>query len=316
MRHDWQINEIEEIYTQPFLNLIYAAATLHRQYFKPNSVQPVTLLNIKTGACPEDCAYCTQSGRFKTGLQNEKLWDLEDVLVKAREAKANGAMRFCMGAAWRSIPKKDRPKIEKMISEIKAIGLETCVTLGMLDQEDAEALKAAGLDYYNHNLDTSPAYYQKIISTRTYQDRLDTLAEVRNAGIKVCCGGIVGMGETREDRIAFLQQLANLPAHPESVTINQLIPMPGTPLASATPVSALEYVRVVATARILMPSSYLRLAAGRTAMSQELQALCFSVGGNSIFYGEKLLTTDNPTLTQDQAMLAELGIQAEEQCKL
>ena len=314
LRNDWSLSEIESLYTQAFSDLIYQAQGVHRQYFKPNSVQPVTLLNIKTGACPEDCAYCTQSGRFKTSLKNEKLWNLEEVLEKAREAKENGAMRFCMGAAWRSIPKKDRPKIEDMIREVKALGLETCVTLGMLDQEDAEALKSAGLDYYNHNLDTSPEYYKKIITTRTYQDRLDTLEHVRNADIKVCCGGIVGMGETREDRISFLQQLANLPKHPDSVTLNQLMPMRGTPLEKVQPMESFEYVRVVATARILMPKAYIRMSAGRNTMNQELQALCLLAGGNSIFYGEKLLTADNPSIAEDQSLLASLGMVTEESC--
>ena len=309
LRTDWTLPEIESIYTQAFADLMYQAQTVHREYFKPNSVQAVTLLNIKTGACPEDCAYCTQSGRFKTGLKNEKLWDVE-----AREAKDNGALRFCMGAAWRSIPKKDRSKIEEIIREVKALGLETCMTLGMLDQEDAQALKAAGLDYYNHNLDTSPEYYQKIITTRTYQDRLDTLEHVRNAEMKVCCGGIVGMGETRTDRIAFLQQLANLPRHPESVTLNQLMPMPGTPLENVKALDAFEYVRVVATARILMPKAYIRLSAGRNTMNRELQALCLLAGGNSIFYGEKLLTAENPSVAEDKAFLATLGMIAEESC--
>ena len=314
LRNDWSLSEIESLYTQAFSDLIYQAQGVHRQYFKPNSVQAVTLLNIKTGACPEDCAYCTQSGRFKTALKNEKLWDVDDILTKAREAKENGAMRFCMGAAWRSIPKKDRPQIEGIIREVKALGLETCVTLGMLDQEDAEALKSAGLDYYNHNLDTSPEYYKKIITTRTYQDRLDTLEHVRNADIKVCCGGIVGMGETREDRIAFLQQLANLPKHPDSVTLNQLMPMRGTPLEKAQPLESFEYARVVATARILMPKAYIRLSAGRNTMNQELQALCLLAGGNSIFYGEKLLTAENPSVAEDKSLLASLGMITEESC--
>jgi biotin synthase len=316
LRTDWTLDEIAAIYNQPFADLLYQAQTVHRENFKANSVQAVTLLNIKTGACPEDCAYCTQSGHFKTKLKTEKLWNVEDVLTKAREAKENGAMRFCMGAAWRSIPKKDRPQIETMIREVKALGLETCMTLGMLDQEDAEALKSAGLDYYNHNLDTSPDYYKKIITTRTYQDRLDTLEHVRNANMKVCCGGIVGMGETREDRIAFLQQLANLPKHPESVTLNQLMPMQGTPLEKVKAIEPFEYVRVVATARILMPQAYVRLSAGRNTMNRELQTLCLLAGGNSIFYGEKLLTADNPSVDEDKAFLANLGMIAEESCML
>ncbi len=314
LRNDWSLEEITAIYTQPFSDLIYQAQTVHREHFKANSLQPVTLLNIKTGACPEDCAYCTQSGRFKTSLKNEKLWDTDDILQKAREAKENGSVRFCMGAAWRSIPKKERPKIENIIREVKALGLETCVTLGMLDAEDAQALKSAGLDYYNHNLDTSPEYYKKIITTRTYQDRLDTLEHVRNAEIKVCCGGIVGMGETQDDRIAFLQQLANLPRHPESVTLNQLMPMQGTPLEHTQPIESFEYARVVATARILMPKAYIRLSAGRNTMNRELQALCVLAGGNSIFYGEKLLTADNPSVDEDKAFLATLGMVAEESC--
>jgi biotin synthase len=308
MRHDWTLPEIEAVYGQALPDLMYQAQSIHRQHFKSNRLQPVTLLNIKTGACPEDCAYCTQSGHFKTGLKTEKLWAVDAVLEKARIAKAQGAVRFCMGAAWRSIPKKELPHITEIIRQVKALGLETCVTLGMLDEEDTHALKEAGLDYYNHNLDTSPEFYPKIISTRTYQDRLDTLTKVREAGLKVCCGGIVGMGETRQDRLSFLQQLVNLPKHPDSVTLNQLVPMRSTPLEKAAPLPPFEYVRMVASARILMPSAYIRISAGRESMGPALQALCLLAGGNSFFCGDKLLTTQNSTVTEDEALLAELGM--------
>ena len=311
LRHDWSRAEVEALFALPFNDLLFQAQSLHRQYHKPNSVQLSTLLSIKTGACPEDCAYCPQSVRFETGLKKEPLLDVEVVLEAAREAKDNGATRFCMGAAWRSPKDRDLDRVEAMVRGVKAMGLETCVTLGMLKPAQAERLAGAGLDYYNHNLDTSPEFYGKIISTRTYEDRLDTLANVRAAGVKVCCGGIVGMGEQESDRAGLLQQLANLSPHPESVPINDLVQVEGTPLKGAEPLHPLEFVRMIAVARVLMPKSYVRLSAGRQAMSEETQALCFLAGANSIFYGEKLLTTANPQNEKDRALLARLGISTE-----
>ena len=311
LRHDWTRAEVEALFALPFNDLLFQAQSLHRQYHQPNSVQLSTLLSIKTGACPEDCAYCPQSVRFETGLKKEPLLDVEVVLEAAREAKDNGATRFCMGAAWRSPKDRDLDRVEAMVRGVKAMGLETCVTLGMLKPAQAERLAGAGLDYYNHNLDTSPEYYGKIISTRTYEDRLDTLANVRAAGVKVCCGGIVGMGEELSDRAGLLQQLANLSPHPESVPINDLVQVAGTPLKGADSLGGIEFVRVIAVARILMPASYVRLSAGRTAMSDETQALAFFAGANSIFYGEKLLTTENPQNARDRALLVQLGIQTE-----
>ncbi len=301
---------IEAIYTQPFLNLVFQAATVHRAHHDANQVQWSTLLSIKTGACPEDCGYCAQSAHFKTKVKKEKLLDTEKVLAEAKIAKANGSTRFCMGAAWRKVSDADMPELESMVQGVKALGLETCMTLGTLSSEQASRFQQAGLDYYNHNLDTSRDYYGDIISTRPFDERLATLQNVRNAGLKVCCGGILGMGETRSDRIALLWELANLPTPPESVPINSLVPIPGTPLADkgVEPIEPLEFVRVIATARILMPKSWLRLSAGRETMSDELQALCFMAGVNSIFAGEKLLTATNPEFQRDHQLLDRLGL--------
>ncbi len=309
-RHDWRAEEIEALFELPFNDLLFRAQCMHREHFDPNAVQISTLLSIKTGRCPEDCGYCPQSVRFETGLQDEPLMPLEDVLAAARRAKDNGASRFCMGAAWRSPKDRDLEQVIEMVEGVKALGLETCVTLGMLRAEQAQRLREAGLDYYNHNLDTSPEFYGEIISTRTYQDRLDTLGHVREAGINVCCGGIVGMGEDRGDRARLLRELANQDEHPESVPINLLVRVAGTPLAGTDELDPLEFVRTIACARILMPGSYVRLSAGREDMSDELQALCFLAGANSIFYGEKLLTTDNPTADHDKELFERLGLQA------
>ena len=293
------------------MDLVFQAQTVHRRFQAPNSVQISTLLSIKTGACPEDCAYCPQSVRFDTGIATEELLELNEVAARARAAKEAGATRFCMGAAYRSPKPKDLRKVIAMIREVKALGMESCATLGMLTPEQAQELKAAGLDYYNHNLDTSAAYYEKIITTRTYQDRLDTLQAVRDAGMNVCCGGIVGMGEEALDRAGLLHTLATLPAHPESVPINQLVRVPGTPLAETAALDPFDFVRTIAVARILMPRAHVRLSAGRADMSDELQALCFLAGANSIFYGEKLLTTGNPDTAQDQRLFERLQIKAE-----
>jgi biotin synthase len=311
VRNDWTLAEVQELFALPFMDLVYQAQTVHRRFQEPNTVQISTLLSIKTGACPEDCAYCPQSVRFDTGLAVEELLELEDVAARARAAKDAGATRFCMGAAYRSPKPKDLRKVLAMIREVKALGMESCATLGMVTPQQAQDLKAAGLDYYNHNLDTSPQYYEKIISTRTYQDRLDTLQAVRDAGMNVCCGGIVGMGEEPQDRAMLLQILATLPAHPESVPINQLVRVPGTPLADAAPLDPFDFVRTIAVARILMPLCHVRLSAGRGEMSDELQALCFLAGANSIFYGEKLLTTGNPDTEHDQQLFRRLKIAAE-----
>ena len=308
LRHDWTRAEILELFARPFADLMFAAQQVHRAHFDPNAVQISTLLSIKTGACPEDCAYCPQSAHYKTELDVERLLPLEAVLDEARAAKERGASRFCMGAAWRAPRDKDLAQVEAMIEGVKALGLETCVTLGMLTGAQTQRLKAAGLDYYNHNLDTSPEFYGEIISTRTYQDRLDTLAHVREAGINVCAGGIVGMGEGREDRAGLLQQLANLPRHPESVPINLLVRVEGTPLAEVEAPDPFEFVRTLAVARLLMPRSYVRLSAGRSDMSDELQALCFLAGANSIFYGERLLTTENPERDHDRKLFERLGL--------
>ncbi|MCX7091228.1 MAG: biotin synthase BioB [Legionellales bacterium] len=306
----WSVAQATEIYTLPFPELLYQAQTVHRAHHDPARIQLAQLLSIKTGACPEDCGYCAQSGHHATHVEKEKLMCVEDVLAKAQEAKANGATRFCMGGAWRSPPEKAMPALADMIRAVKDLGLETCMTLGMLSQEQADTLKEAGLDYYNHNIDTSPSYYDKVITTRTFGDRLQTLERVRQSGISVCCGGILGMGETREDRIEFVLTLANLETPPESVPINRLIPVAGTPLAKAEPVEGIELVRTVATARILMPKSVVRLTAGRTEMSDELQALCFLAGANSIFIGDKLLTEANPQMVKDGDLFAKLGVQA------
>ena len=310
-RHDWTVAEVSALYEQPFMDLIHAAQSVHRRHFDPNEVQVSTLLSIKTGGCPEDCAYCPQSVRYDTGVEREELISTEDVVARARAARDAGATRFCMGAAYRSPKDKQLESIAAMVREVRALGLETCATLGMLTEQQARTLKAAGLDYYNHNLDTSEAFYGEIITTRTYQDRLDTLEAVRAAGMHVCCGGIVGMGERRQDRVEFLQRLATLPEHPESVPINELVQVEGTPLAGTGRLDPLEFVRTIAVARILMPRSHVRLSAGRAEMSDELQALCFLAGANSIFYGEKLLTTGNPDTEHDQRLFERLGLRPE-----
>jgi len=311
IRHDWSTSEVRALFALPFMDLIVRAQAAHRAHHEPNTVQMSTLLSIKTGACPEDCAYCPQSVRFDTGVEAEALLPVAAVRAAAERAKAAGATRFCMGAAYRSPKARELAIIAQMVAEVRALGLETCATLGMLEPQQAETLKQAGLDYYNHNLDTSAQFYGQIISTRTYQARLDTLAAVRAAGIKVCCGGIVGLGESQGDRAELLRTLANLPEHPESVPINQLVKVPGTPLADAPDVDPFDFVRTIAVARLLMPRAHVRLSAGREAMSDELQALCFLAGANSIFYGEKLLTTGNPDVTRDRQLFARLGLRAE-----
>lgn len=308
LRHDWRVDEIRALFDLPFNDLLFRAAQVHRQHFDANEVQVSTLLSIKTGACPEDCKYCPQASRYNTGLEREKLLEVEKVVKEARRARDKGASRFCMGAAWRSPHQRDMPYVIEMIKQVKSLGLETCMTLGMLSDEQAAELAEAGLDYYNHNLDTSRSYYGEIITTRTYDDRLDTLSRVRDAGIKVCAGGIVGLGESRNDRAGLLWQLANLPTHPESVPINMLVKIKGTPLADNADLDPFEFVRTIAVARILMPRSFVRLSAGRQEMSDELQALCFMAGANSIFYGERLLTTDNPEANHDMQLFERLGI--------
>ncbi|RUR19644.1 biotin synthase BioB [Legionella sp. km535] len=307
-KKNWTVSEIAAIYQQSFNNLLYQAHTVHRAHHDSNSLQFATLLSIKTGACPEDCGYCSQSGHVKTHVEKEKLMSVTEVLKSAQEAKDGGAKRFCMGAAWRCPPDKVMPELKEMIEGVKALGLETCMTLGMLNQEQAKSLKEAGLDYYNHNIDTSPSYYEQVVTTRKFSDRLDTLSNVRAAGINVCCGGILGLGETREDRIEFLLTLANMETPPESVPINRLIPVEGTRLAKAEPVEGIELVRTIATARILMPASVIRLTAGRTEMSDELQALCYFAGANSVFIGDKLLTEENPQRAKDKALFNKLGL--------
>ncbi len=308
IRHDWAIEDVEALFALPFQDLLFEAQRVHRAHHEPNTVQMSTLLSIKTGACPEDCAYCPQSIRYETGLDREQLMAVQDVADRARAAREAGATRFCMGAAFRSPKPHDIAVVSAMIREVKALGLESCATLGMLTPEQARELKDAGLDYYNHNIDTSPEYYDKVITTREFQDRLDTLEAVRGAGINVCCGGIVGMGETTRDRARMLQVLANLPEHPESVPINQLVAVPGTPLAGAAPVDPFDFIRTIAVARIVMPRAAVRLSAGREQMSDELQALAFMAGANSIFYGEKLLTTGNPDVEHDRRLLDRLGV--------
>jgi biotin synthase len=310
-RYDWTLAEVEALYALPLNDLLFLAQSVHRQTFDPNAVQVSTLLSIKTGACPEDCAYCPQSIRFTTDVDRHDLMPLADVREAARRAKESGATRFCMGASYRGPKDSQLEPILSMIEEVKALGLETCATLGLLRPGQAERLAEAGLDYYNHNLDSSPEFYAKIISTRTYGDRLETLERVRRAGIKVCCGGIVGMGETRADRAGLLHTLATLEPHPESVPINELVPVPGTPLAEAEALDPFEFVRSIAAARVLMPRSYVRLSAGRSDFSDELQALCFFAGANSIFYGEKLLTTGNPDTEADRRLFARLGLKPE-----
>ena len=312
IRHDWTRAQIRALFELPFSDLLHRAQTTHRAHFDPNTVQVSTLLSIKTGACPEDCGYCPQSAHHEADLQREALLDVDAVVAAARAARDAGASRFCMGAAWRSPREKDFVRVLDMVREVKALGLETCVTLGMLGGDQAPRLKAAGLDYYNHNLDTSPEFYGQVITTRTFQDRLDTLQQVRDAGLNVCCGGIVGMGEAREDRVGLLESLATLPEHPQSVPINYLVQVAGTPLAGTPALEPLEFVRTIAVARILMPASVVRLSAGRESMDEALQALCFLAGANSIFYGDKLLTTGNPAAERDRALFATLGINAAE----
>jgi biotin synthase len=307
-RHDWQRDEIAALFALAFNDLLYQAHSVHRAHHHPSTVQISTLLSIKTGACPEDCAYCPQSAHYDTQIERERLLPVDEVVAAARAAKRAGATRFCMGAAWRNPTDKNLDKVIEMVGAVRAQGLETCATLGMLSAGQASRLAAAGLDYYNHNLDTSPEYYGNIITTRTYRDRLDTLAHVRDAGINVCCGGIIGMGESAADRTGLLQQLANLPQHPESVPINLLVQVEGTPLHGTEALDPIEFARTIAVARILMPGSVVRLSAGRAQMSDELQALCFFAGANSIFYGDKLLTTDNPEQHADRRLFARLGL--------
>ncbi len=308
LRHDWSLEEVRSLLNLPFSDLLYQAQTVHRQHFDPNEVQISSLLSIKTGACAEDCAYCPQSAHYQTGLGREELIPLNEVLKAASQAKEQGASRFCMGAAWRSPTDGDVERIVTMIQGVRSLGMETCVTLGMLTSRQTQRLKQAGLDYYNHNLDTSEEYYTEIVTTRTYQDRLDTLRRVREAGINVCCGGIIGMGESDDDRANLLIELANFPQHPESVPINLLVRVEGTPLAQTASLDPLVFVRTIAVARILMPKSRVRLSAGRTEMSDEMQALCFLAGANSIFYGIKLLTTDNPLADSDRQLFQRLGL--------
>jgi len=307
-RHDWTLAEVEALFELPFAELIFRAAEVHRRWFDPTEVQLSQLLSVKTGGCAENCGYCSQSQSFDTGVAASKLMAADSVIAAAKAARDGGAQRFCMGAAWRDLKDRDLPKVAAMISGVKALGLETCATLGMLRPDQAKALKDAGLDYYNHNLDTGPEYYGEVVTTRTYQDRLETLAAVRDAGLSTCCGGIVGMGETRRDRAGLLHQLATLPAHPDSLPINDLMPIPGTPLGDSAPVEPLEFVRMIAVARLVCPKSVVRLSAGREHMSKELQALCFLAGANSIFVGATLLTTSNPGEDADAALLAELGM--------
>ena len=307
----WPQQEVEALFNLPFNDLLFKAQQVHREHFDANELQLSSLLSIKTGACPEDCKYCPQSARYKTGLEVERLMRVDAIVNAAKKAKQNGASRFCMGAAWRSPKDKDLGVVEEAVRQVSALGLETCATLGMLSSEQAGSLKAAGLDYYNHNLDTSEDYYKEIITTRTYQDRLDTLEHVRKAGMNVCSGGIVGMGETRQDRAGLIANLANLPVPPQSVPINNLIQVSGTPMDNVDPIDEFEFVRTIAVARITMPSSYVRLSAGREEMNDQMQALCFMAGANSVFYGEELLTTSNASVDHDRALMEKLGIKAE-----
>ena len=308
VRHDWTRAEIRGLYEIPFMDLMHEAQRVHRLRFDPNEIQISTLLSIKTGGCPEDCAYCSQSASYEAGIKATKLMQIEEVLADARAAKAAGAQRFCMGAAWRSPKDRDLEKVCEMIEGVKALGMESCVTLGMLTPAQAARLKESGLDYYNHNIDTSPEYYEKVITTRTYQDRLDTLHAVREAGINVCCGGIIGMGEDTQDRIGMIEQLANLPQHPESVPINLLMQVEGTPVSKGQQMDPFDFVRMIAVARITMPASVVRLSAGREYMNEQTQALCFLAGANSMFYGPKLLTTPNPDTDRDMRLLDKLGM--------
>jgi biotin synthase len=311
-RHDWTLDEVEALFDLPFTELVFQAAAVHRRWFDPSEVQRSQLLSVKTGGCAENCGYCSQSAHFDTGLEASKLMAVDQVMAEARAARDGGAQRFCMGAAWRELKDRDLPQLEAMISGVKAMGMETCVTLGMLSGEQAKKLKAAGLDYYNHNLDTGPEYYGEVVTTRTYQDRLDTLAHVRGAGVSVCCGGIVGMGEARRDRASLLHQLATLPEHPDSLPINGLVPISGTPLGDqvlqAGQIDGLEFVRTIAVARIVCPKAVVRLSAGREGMSREHQALCFLAGANSIFVGSRLLTTGNPEVDADDRLFEDLGM--------
>ncbi|MBT3013216.1 MAG: biotin synthase BioB [Candidatus Thiodiazotropha sp. (ex Lucina pensylvanica)] len=312
LRHDWSLDEIEALFELPFNDLLFQAQSVHRANFDPNQVQMSSLLSIKTGACAEDCGYCSQSAKNATGLEAEKLMPLEDVVAAAEVAKAKGASRFCMGAAWRNPTDKNLERVVDMVEAVHNLGMETCLTLGMLTQAQANRLRGAGLDYYNHNLDTSPEFYGNVITTRTFDDRLHTLAHIRDAGINVCSGGILGMGESRRDRASMLRELCNLPRHPESVPINMLVKIEGTPLYNAEELDPFEFVRTIAVARLLMPRSYVRLSAGRTEMGDEMQALCFLAGANSIFYGERLLTTDNPEADRDIRLLRRLGMSTEQ----
>lgn len=312
VRYDWTVEQVNQLFDMPFNDLLFAAQSIHRQHFDPNYVQVSTLLSIKTGACPEDCKYCPQSARYDTGLEKERLMEIEKVIQRAKEAKQTGSTRFCMGAAWRNPKDRDMPYVLEMVREVKKLGLETCMTLGMLTRDQAIALKQAGLDYYNHNLDTSPEYYGDIITTRTYQDRLDTLDNVRDAGMNVCSGGIVGMGENSSDRSGLLVQLANLAHHPESVPINMLVKVKGTPMENVEDLEPFEFVRTIAVARIMMPKSFVRLSAGREAMNEQMQAMCFMAGANSIFYGCKLLTTSNPETHEDVMLFKKLGINSKQ----
>lgn len=310
IKKDWTKAEVISLMTKPFNDLIFLAQQVHRENFDPNIVQLSTLMNIKTGGCPEDCAYCPQSAHYDAGVNAEKLLEVDAVLEQAKAAKESGATRFCMGAAWRQPKQRDLKKVIAMVEAVKKTGMETCVTLGILEKGQAQELKSAGLDYYNHNLDSSPEFYSKIISTRNYQERLDTIEHVRDAGINVCCGGIIGMGEEENDRAGLLMSLANMDVQPESVPINMLVQVEGTPLDETEDVDPIDFVRVIASARIMMPASYVRLSAGRSEMTQEMQALCLLAGANSIFYGEKLLTTNNPQLVEDQKLFARLGVQS------
>lgn len=309
IRYNWETDEVKALFEMPFNDLLYRAASVHRHYFDPNRVQLSTLLSIKTGGCPEDCKYCPQSAHYKTELEKEAFLPKDEIVEAAKNAKAAGASRFCMGAAWRSLSDRDLPKMEEVIGEVKALGLEVCATLGMAEVNQLKRLKAAGLDYYNHNIDTSPDHYKNVITTRTFEDRLETLENIRNAGLHTCCGGIVGLGETEEDRGEMLRTLANLPIHPESVPINRLVKIKGTPLEQANDVDDIEFVKTIAVARIMMPRSYIRLSAGRESMSASVQALCFLAGANSIFYGEKLLTAPNNEQNSDMNLFKQLGIQ-------
>ncbi|CAM5322106.1 biotin synthase BioB [Thauera mechernichensis] len=309
----WSVEAVEALFALPFMDLVFRAQQVHREHFNPSEIQLSTLLSIKTGGCAEDCGYCSQSAHFETDVKAAKLMPVDEVIAAARAAKAQGASRFCMGAAWRSPKARDMERVTAMVREVKALGMETCMTLGMLDQDQAQSLKEAGLDYYNHNLDTAPEYYGKVIGTRTYQDRLDTLDNVRSAGINVCSGGIVGMGETRSHRAGLIAQLANLEPCPESVPINNLVPIPGTPLAGVDPIDPFEFVRTIAVARITMPTSYVRLSAGREQMDEALQALCLMAGANSIFYGDHLLTTPNPQTGRDRSLLERLDMRIQGQ---